>query len=159
MRWPCWDSPAEAIVTQHANQRCRQENLIEQHQKRRPRAEGSAGQSGKQLGVHGDGFSGVESQSMDLRCCLPATGRWQKRREAEKQKTVGNGVRNVSSSNDQHSSTNRPQRSAFDLPVVVMKHLAGKPSFVSGISSSARYVANAAQPEAGVRRFRSAATP
>lgn len=83
-----WDSPAEAIVTQHANQRCRQENLIEQHKN----------------GVHAlkaplDNLESnwaymvMASLAWSLKAwtalLLPATGRWQKRREAEKQKLLG----------------------------------------------------------------------
>ena len=82
-----WDSPAEAIVTQHANQRCRQENLIEQHKN----------------GVHAlkaplDNLESnwaymvMASLAWSLKAwtalLLPATGRWQKRREAEKQKLL-----------------------------------------------------------------------
>ena len=82
-----WDAPAKEIVTEHANQRCRQENLIEQHKN----------------GVHSlkaplDSLESnwaymvIASLAWSLKAwtalLIPTQGRWKKRREAEKQKLL-----------------------------------------------------------------------
>jgi len=82
-----WNTPAESIVTQHANQRCCQENLIEQHKN----------------GVHAlkaplDNLESnwaymvIASLAWSLKAwsalLIPTKGRWHKRREAEKQKLL-----------------------------------------------------------------------
>ena len=79
-----WDSPAEAIVTRHANQRCNQENLIEQNKN----------------GVHAltaplDNLTSnwaymvIASLAWSLKAwsalLLPVNPRWRERHEAEKQ--------------------------------------------------------------------------
>jgi hypothetical protein len=82
-----WNSPAEQIVTAHANQRCNQENLIEQHKN----------------GVHALtapldnlmsnwAYMVIASLAWSLKAwaalLVPVNPRWRERHEAEKQKLL-----------------------------------------------------------------------
>ena len=58
------ENSAAKIVTEHANQRCQQENLIEQHKNGVHSLKAPLGQPRKQLGLHGDRVAGLEPQSL-----------------------------------------------------------------------------------------------
>lgn len=58
-----WELDVEAIVSL-ANGRCDQENVIEQLQNGVKRDADAGGRPGEQLGLHGDGGAGVESESV-----------------------------------------------------------------------------------------------
>ena len=70
-------TPAERDRVPSANERCNQENLIEQLKNGVRALRDAGGQPGEQLGVHGDGVAGLDAEGVVRACACrrPAAGR------------------------------------------------------------------------------------
>ena len=89
-----WDKPAVEIVF-GANGRCNQENLNAQLKGAVRARNGARGQSGEQLGLHGDGGLGVESEGLVGAVADAALGTLAGAISAGASDRAANGVQNV----------------------------------------------------------------
>ena len=82
-----WESSAAEIVFT-ANDRCNQENLIEQHKNGVHALDGAAGQPGQQLGLHGDGLAGLEPEGLVGAAASRTTGAGKRSTSEEKRRLL-----------------------------------------------------------------------
>ncbi len=146
-------TPADQIVFS-ANGRCNQENLIAQLKSGVHAAHDSSGRLGEQLGVHGDGVVGLESEGVER---LAGSGVAEAQGKARSGETdvAPDGIHDVPRSVHRYAVPDRARRPTVDLPFSVVEPVARGVPPLGGPAARLSAVLRCNKLEVGVRMPRS----